>query len=484
MLRWERERLIWLGIQTRVLKIDWGTHERLAELPNFESLARRYRFRALGKACRDAGINSLFLAHHQDDQVETVMMRMINGHRIFGLRGMKRDCEIPECHGIHGVHESGALDTTKDHAVSASPQVLQRKQDTRRKRFQPKINLATEMGGVRVYRPLLGFTKSRLIDTCTAAKMEWFEDHTNKDPTITMRNAIRHMYSTYAMPTALKPLSMLSLSEKFEKKHDHLQKVADSLFEAANKLFMTRSGTMIIKFPDLRFLESSLSPDDLKLVASLLLRQAISFVTPQEHARLQSLHGSVRRVFPEILKDIEPSEPVIFTVSGVQFKPMPPSTSHQESEARREWYLSRQLYSSAGSDRPDIDLSTYDVSHRDGSWTPWMLYDGRFWFRIQKNPCTPLTLRPLQKEDMVDFKKGLGRFDQLRFKDILRQVAPADVRWTLPAIAHKEWNGKEIVVALPTVDLAIEDSQRLVEWEVRYKKVDVDILKGGGTEII
>jgi tRNA(Ile)-lysidine synthase len=414
-------------------------------------------------------------------------MRMINGHRMFGLRGMKRDSDIPECHGMHGIHESGALASRADQTMAESVHVLRRGHDTRRNRPTTKIPLATEMGGVRVYRPLLDFTKDRLVDTCKAAKMEWFEDHTNKDPTITMRNAIRYMYSAHKVPAALAPPSILSISAKFEKKYVHLQKVANSLFEAANKLFMTRSGTMRIQFPDLRLLESSLSSDEINLVASLLLRQAISFVTSREHARLQSLHGSVDRVFPEIAKDIEPSQPIIFTVSGAHFKPLPPSSSEQDAKVKVEWLVSRQPYASTGSDKPDIKLTTSEGLHQDHSWTPWMLYDGRFWFRIRQLTSTPFALRPLQKEHLADFTACLGGRDQLYLKETLRKLAPADVRWTLPAIVRQELDSKdskEVVVALPTLDLAVKGARNLVEWEVRYKKVEIEKLNYRGTEIM
>jgi tRNA(Ile)-lysidine synthase len=36
-------------------------------------------------ACRDNGISSLFLAHHINDQAETVLMRLVHGSGIDGL---------------------------------------------------------------------------------------------------------------------------------------------------------------------------------------------------------------------------------------------------------------------------------------------------------------------------------------------------------------------------------------------------------------
>ena len=296
-------------IPTQLLKIDWAGCERPGDLPNFESLARKHRFQALGKACRNLGINSLLLAHHEDDQAETVMMRLISGHRLPGLVGMRPSSEIPECHGIHDVHESGGVDiSTKDGC-------------RKRSRAHPPV---PESGGVRVYRPLLQFSKERLIATCKAERMDWFEDHTNKDPTITLRNALRHMYSSHNLPSALSKPALLNLSRKSEMKRNAMLEVTNSwLAESAVERFDTRAGTVIIRFVDLSKLEAfpfSRPQTDNRYIAALLLRRIIMLVSPEEQVNLPSLYGAVERVFPELFHSNGPQPPTTtFTVAGVQF---------------------------------------------------------------------------------------------------------------------------------------------------------------------
>ncbi len=50
--------------------------------------AREKRYALMTAACRDNGISSLFLAHHINDQAETVLMRLVHGSGIDGLSGM------------------------------------------------------------------------------------------------------------------------------------------------------------------------------------------------------------------------------------------------------------------------------------------------------------------------------------------------------------------------------------------------------------
>jgi tRNA(Ile)-lysidine synthase len=469
-----------VGIQTQVVKIAWGTYGQPADLPNFESVARKLRFQVLGRACRDSEIDSLFLAHHQDDQVETVMMRMINGHRMFGLMGMKRDSEIPECHGIHGVHESDGLDTVISQTVAESRSPLSQAPQSKYGFMGP---LMTETGGIRVYRPLLGFTKDRLTATCKAANMKWFEDHTNKDPTVTTRNAIRHMYSSHTVPAALTSPSLLNLSEKFEARYNMLLKEANTYLEGAVKTFETRTGTMSIRFPDLDHLSGSRSPSDIKLVAALLLQQVIRFVTPEKHVHLHSLHGAVDRVLPETSKDTPFPKSTAFTVSGVQFRPLHASAAQEGTDKKCEWLISRQPYASTLSNRPNIEISpSPSNSSAEHLWTPWSLYDGRFWIRAQNRCAKLIAIRPFQKEDLASFKQSLEKEKHALLRDVLKKLAPGDVRWTLPAIVVRETDGRERILALPTLDVIVPHVQEYVSWVIRYKKVDMERLEGRGSK--
>ena len=467
-------------------------------MPNFESIARKQRFQVLGRACRDLGINSLLLAHHEDDQAETVMMRLVSGHRMLGLRGIKDTSEIPECHGIYGVHESGGGDTPVDgdyHSKnwSSQPRIPQCAWDLSLL-SSPFSNisrqLVTESGGIEVYRPLLGFSKARLIATCQSAKMKWFEDHTNKDPTLTMRNAIRHIYRSYALPTALAKPALLAFSRKSKEVASLLLDKANSqLLKCCITHFETRTGIVGIRFVDMNELSvrsGTCPPKEGRQIAAILLQRVIKLVTPEEHVPLSSLHGSIKRVFPELFSyDKSTRPPASFTAAGVLFQPVDvlPASVERASSAKNhgtndalkcQWLISRQPYALKTSRMPVVVVpSTSHVSTTD-PWSPWSLYDGRFWIRIQNRSLTSLYIRPYRKDDSMGFRDSLSKADRGFFRRILKDLAPGDVRWTLPTIALREADGNERVLALPTLDISIPEFENLVSWEVRYKKVNTD----------
>ncbi|ANC93056.1 tRNA lysidine(34) synthetase TilS [Azospirillum humicireducens] len=115
-----------LGVPHRVLR--WEGEKPVAGL---QAAAREARHRLLADACVEAGILHLALAHHRDDQAETVLLRLARGSGTDGLAGMA--------------------------AVRAD-------------------------GAVRVIRPLLGFSHGRLLETCRAAGLDWIEDPSNRNP--------------------------------------------------------------------------------------------------------------------------------------------------------------------------------------------------------------------------------------------------------------------------------------------------------------
>jgi tRNA(Ile)-lysidine synthase len=108
---------------------------------NAESIARRLRYAALARLARVHECPFVAVAHHADDAVETLLMRLIRGTGPQGLGGM---------------HEARPL-------APSGPMLI---------------------------RPMLGVTREEALRICTNAGWIWNEDQTNQDVT-RLRAAIR-----------------------------------------------------------------------------------------------------------------------------------------------------------------------------------------------------------------------------------------------------------------------------------------------------
>jgi len=70
-----------------------------ADKNGIEASARSARYAALGELCRQHGVPLLLTAHHEDDQVETVLLQMLRGAGLPGLSGMDEMNSAPELLG-------------------------------------------------------------------------------------------------------------------------------------------------------------------------------------------------------------------------------------------------------------------------------------------------------------------------------------------------------------------------------------------------
>ncbi|TKA45981.1 hypothetical protein B0A55_13176, partial [Friedmanniomyces simplex] len=196
------EELRRLRIEPRVLTLDWKHHGNPSTVEHLEHLARKLRFQAIGRACSEYGIESLLVAHHADDQAETVLMRIVGKYFGSGLRGIGCSRPIPECQGIYGVDQSGSPRLVK----SREPETT-----------NDAHEMLIEDGGVSVLRPLLSFTKEELTEYCKAAKVRWFEDRTNADPKFALRNTIRHLQKNDRLPVALRRKRLVAVAVRATK---------------------------------------------------------------------------------------------------------------------------------------------------------------------------------------------------------------------------------------------------------------------------
>jgi len=118
-----------LDLPHRTLR--WSGTKPKTGLP---AAARAARYRLLAQAARAAGATHILTAHTRDDQAETLLMRMLRGSGIAGLAAMARE---------------------------------------------------SEREGVRLARPLLDVSKSRLVATLKKARIGFADDPTNRDVSFT-----------------------------------------------------------------------------------------------------------------------------------------------------------------------------------------------------------------------------------------------------------------------------------------------------------
>lgn len=115
---------------------------------NIEARARAERYDALTDLCIEHGIEDLLLAHHQNDQAETVLLQLLRGSGVAGLSGMPLN------------------------------------------RANIKDASAKDANTITLWRPLLNQSKAELEAYAKEHKLKWVEDPSNQN-TRYRRNAIR-----------------------------------------------------------------------------------------------------------------------------------------------------------------------------------------------------------------------------------------------------------------------------------------------------
>jgi tRNA(Ile)-lysidine synthase len=130
-----------IGFDFRLLHIDTKLNAG-----NIEARARAARYEALTDLCVFHGIEDLLLAHHQNDQAETILLQLMRGAGVAGLSGMP---------------ESRVLAKSKEQASS-----------------------------ITLWRPLLHLRREELEAYAREHQLKWIEDPSNRSSKY-RRNAVR-----------------------------------------------------------------------------------------------------------------------------------------------------------------------------------------------------------------------------------------------------------------------------------------------------
>ncbi len=82
---------------------------------SLEESARKLRYAAFSKIMKKDKLNKLFLAHHKNDQAETILMNIFRGSGVFGAGGIREDAVI--FRPLLNLKKSEILKIAKDYAV-------------------------------------------------------------------------------------------------------------------------------------------------------------------------------------------------------------------------------------------------------------------------------------------------------------------------------------------------------------------------------
>ncbi|PPQ74812.1 hypothetical protein CVT24_003682 [Panaeolus cyanescens] len=151
-----------LGIRHITGRIPWGEDGypcKPGANDPIEEQARNARYTLMYKCMKDVDANAVAFGHHMDDQVETMLMRLGRGSSIHGLAGMSMLSRRGM--GVRDEEEASIRWNGYDYLNTW------------------KI------------RPLLRIPKDRILATCDANQLDYVNDPTNFQPSLTIRNAIR-----------------------------------------------------------------------------------------------------------------------------------------------------------------------------------------------------------------------------------------------------------------------------------------------------
>ena len=175
-----------LGLSCTMRRIDVAAKARSAG-ETVEEAGRRLRYEFLEATARKTGAAVVAVAHHADDQAETVLHHIVRGTGLRGLAGMPRRRPI------------------------------------------------RESSAIMLIRPLLGFRRTELLTYLDGQELAYRVDATNEDTRSATRNRIRHEIMPL-LAGALNPeiiAALLRLSEQAGRACAALQSCAAEAFQRA-----------------------------------------------------------------------------------------------------------------------------------------------------------------------------------------------------------------------------------------------------------
>lgn len=217
---------------------------------NLQNNARRARQALLRDWAKGAGLDAVLVGHTQDDQAETVLMRLARGSGVDGLAGMAA---------------------------------------------------VRDDDGLRWLRPLLGISRAELRDWLRAQGVQWAEDPSNDDPAYDRVKA-RHALASLT-PMGLSTARLAETAQRMSEAREVLDMAAQ---EAANRICRIEHGDIIFDAPALDALPAEtrnrLVAEALCAVTSAPYRPRLAPLRAALTAARATLHGALLTRSPKTLR--------------------------------------------------------------------------------------------------------------------------------------------------------------------------------------
>lgn len=302
-----------------ILKIKWP--QNVVPQKGFELQARVMRRQLLLDKCHDLSVKHLCMAHNWGDQLETFLFRMLKGSSLYGMAGMN--------------------DVTYDSSI-----------------VDPNTD-----GPVTLVRPVIELQKSDLYALCQANNVSWVEDPTNKDVTLTVRNSVRHLLEQKSLPKALSHNDLTAtLKVLREKRFTTVAQVEKHITEArlnGDLEVNEKWGSVQCKLPQ----NFKSKPPSFQC---LYLYQLLQIVSPLQMAyRLSSIDDLQQRLYSHEPGEVLPT----YGNTVIKYTKQPCDRDIIAISRARIFRNQQNLF------KKRLLLNT--------EWTPWFLFDNRYWLRMK-----------------------------------------------------------------------------------------------------
>ena len=189
--RWAEDR----GVVLHKVSFDTGNYAS-EEGISIEMAARELRYRWFGELCRQHGYMAVAVAHHADDNAETMVLNMVRGAGLKGLSGMKPVSDLPYAiempgHAGHDVICDDRHPRRDEICDDRHPRRDEICDDRHPRRDEICDDRHPRLDRGTLIRPLLTFTRKQIEGHVMANRVPYRNDSTNSS-VVYRRNSIRH----------------------------------------------------------------------------------------------------------------------------------------------------------------------------------------------------------------------------------------------------------------------------------------------------